>query len=69
MKYIKILFLSLLAAVACQKLDYPEADASNELSSLKCYVYYDSDNLKSYETLDVLAGGTFNECELDCEEI
>jgi hypothetical protein len=61
MKYIKILFLSLLAAVACQKLDYPEADASNELSSLKCYVYYDSDNLKSYETLDVLAGGTFND--------
>lgn len=61
MKYIKILFLSLLTVVSCQKLDYPEADASNELSSLKCYVYYDSDNLKSYETIDVLAGGTFNE--------
>lgn len=61
MKYIKILFLALLAAVSCQKLDYPEADASNELSSLKCYVYYDSDNLKNYETIDVLAGGTFNE--------
>lgn len=61
MKYIKILFFALLAAVACQKLDYPEADTSNTLSSLKCYVYYDTENLKLYETIDVLTGGTFNQ--------
>lgn len=61
MKYIRILFLALLAAVSCQKLDYPEADTSNTLSSLKCYVYYDTENLKLYETLDVLSGGTFND--------
>lgn len=61
MKYIKILFLALLAAVSCQKLDYPEADASNTLSSLKCYVYYDTENLRNYETVDVLSGGTFND--------
>lgn len=61
MKYIKILFLALLAAVSCQKLDYPEADTSNTLSSLKCYVYYDTENLKLYETVDVLSGGTFND--------
>lgn len=61
MKYIKILFLALLAAVSCQKLDYPEADTSNTLSSLKCYVYYDTENLRNYETVDVLSGGTFND--------
>lgn len=61
MKYIKILFLALLAVVSCQKLDYPEADTSNSLSSLKCYVYYDTANLRLYETLDILSGGTFND--------
>jgi len=55
------MFLAVLAAVSCQKLDYPKADTSNELASLKCYVYYDEENLKLYETIDVLSGGAFNE--------
>ena len=61
MKYIIILYLALLSVVSCQKLDYPEADTSNSLSSLKCYVYYDPANLRLYETLDILSGGTFND--------
>lgn len=60
MKYLKIMFLAVLAAVSCQKLDYPEADSSNSLTSLKCFVYYDTENLKIYQELDVLSG-TFNE--------
>lgn len=60
-RIISILFLTIMAAVSCQKLDYPEADTSNTLSSLKCYVYYDDSNLRIYETLDVLSDGTFNE--------
>lgn len=55
-KYIFITFLLLSAVVSCQKLDYPEADSSNALSSLKCFVYYDADNLRTYQELDVLSG-------------
>lgn len=61
MKYIKIIFLALLAAVSCQKLDRPEPDTANTLNSLKCMVYYDTENLRQYETLDILSGGTYND--------
>ena len=61
MKYIKILFLAVLAAVSCQKLDKPEPDTNNTLTSLKCMVYYDTANLRVYETIDVLNSGTFNQ--------
>ena len=56
-----ILFLALLASVSCQKLDTPELDTANNLSSLKCMVYYNTDNLRVYETIDVLNSGTFNQ--------
>lgn len=61
MKSIRILFLLLLAAVSCHKLDYPEADSSNALASLKCFVYYDAENMRVYQELDILNGGTFNQ--------
>lgn len=61
MRYFKILLLTVLAAVSCQKLDTPKADSSNELSALKCFVYHDAENLRTYQELDVLAGGTFNQ--------
>lgn len=60
-RILTILFIAVLAAVSCQKLDYPKADSSNTLSTLKCYVYYDATNLKLYETIDILSGGSFNE--------
>lgn len=60
-RIITILFIAVLASVSCQKLDYPKADSSNALSTLKCYVYYDASNLKLYETIDILTGGSFNE--------
>ena len=61
MKYIKILFLALMAVVSCQKLDTPELDTANHLSSLKCMVYYDAENLRVYNQIDVLNSGTFNQ--------
>lgn len=61
MKYIRTILLVLLAVVACQKLDYPEADSANTISSLKCFVYHDEANLRTYQELDILNGGTFNQ--------
>lgn len=58
MKYIKILFLAILAAVSCQKLDRPELDGANELSGLKCYVYYDAENVRTYSEVNPFADGT-----------
>lgn len=59
-RIITILFLVLLAAVSCQKLDKPELDSTNTLNSLKCMVYYDAENLRVYEQIDVLGSGTVN---------
>ena len=56
-----ILFLALITAVSCQKLDKPEPDTNNNLTSLKCMVYYDTANLRVYETINVLTSGTFNQ--------
>lgn len=60
-RYIYMIIMVCMAVLSCQKLDYPEADSSNTISSLKCFVYYDSENLRSYQELDVLNGGTFNQ--------
>lgn len=60
-RIISILFLAILAAVSCQKLDTPELDTANHLSSLKCIVYYDVTNLRLYDQIDVLNSGTFNQ--------
>lgn len=57
MKYLKTLIILLLAASACQKLDYPELDSANTLSALKCYVYYNADNLKEYKQVDPFTSG------------
>lgn len=59
-RILTILFLALLAAVSCQKLDKPELDTANTLNSLKCIVYYDAENLRTYEQIDVLGSGTVN---------
>ncbi|MBQ8837814.1 MAG: hypothetical protein IJ005_00680, partial [Bacteroidales bacterium] len=55
MKYIKYIFLAILAAVSCQKLDYPEADTANTISTLKCFVYYDETNLRLYQEVNLLS--------------
>ena len=60
-RILTILFLAVLAAVSCQKLDTPELDTANHLSSLKCMVYYDAENLRVYSQIDVLNSGTFNQ--------
>ena len=58
-RILTILFLALLA-VSCQELDRPELDSSNTLSSLKCMVYHNAENLRVYDQIDLLSAGSFN---------
>lgn len=57
MKQMKYLTLLLLAAISCQKLHKPELDDKNTLNGVKCYVYYNPENLKIYSTLDMPLSG------------
>ncbi len=60
MKQIKFIILAAVALLAsCQKPILPEADVKNELSALKCYVYYDEADMTVKSELNVLSG-TYN---------
>ena len=56
MKKILLYIMALVALGSCVKPDERERDSDNELRSLKAYVYYDENNLKLYEEVDLLSG-------------
>lgn len=58
-KLILLAAVLLVAAVSCQKLQYPERSSDTSLSALKCFVNYTSDTgAKKTQEVNLLSGKT-----------
>ena len=55
-KIVYLLAAAMLAALSCQKLQYPEPSSDKSLTALKCFIYYDPEQPALRQELDLLSG-------------